>query len=135
MKKQTNIFILTIWSVILAQTIFADYPNSSNKMNVDYQQNQTPPNQSVNQFTPETSEEGSFILESQNRLDQIKQENRNMIEQDRNMMREGYDPNENYYNSKVKPSKEQYDPNNSFKNQEQIMRGNSQGYQTDSITH
>lgn len=58
------------------------------------ERDQNPNTTEVDQFSPSMSGENAFIKESQERMNRLNQQNRNMIENDREMIQEGYDPNE-----------------------------------------
>lgn len=127
MHKLTKIFILTALSVISASSIYANYPNSAYGNNQNYHQDQKPYDQGIydDQSAPDMSGERSFMMQSHNRFNQMRQSGHNMANQDRRMIREGYDPNEMYYDRNNSTHfQSQYDPNNPYRNQEQLMRGN-----------
>lgn len=125
MRKLTTALILTI-SISTACNCSA-YSDSNSSDNSNSFQNQAPYGQSpYNQANPNANDENSFMMQSDTRMNQLRQSNQSMINQDRNMMREGYDPNE-YYRG-VDPS-DVPRPNHSYPDQEQMMRGQYQGNQ------
>jgi len=73
------------------------------------------------------SDEEDFLRQSQNRMDQMHQSNKNMSERDRKMIREGYDANQQNNNgSSFAP--QMNDPNNPQYSQEGKLRGSPSQY-------
>jgi hypothetical protein len=123
MHKLTKVFILAMFSLISAQSSYANYPSYGE--NPNYPQGQAAYSQNLyNQGTPDMSAENAFMQQSGNRMTQMMQANRNMVSQDRTMMRQGYDPNENYYGGAASNIQGPY---RSYPNQEQMMQGQYQG--------
>lgn len=130
MHKLTKAFVLTMFSLLTAQSSYANYPNYGGYSS--YPQRQATYSQDLyNQAPPDMSGEDSFMMQSSHRMNQMRQANRNMMTQDRYMIREGYDPNENYYGGSASNIQGTY---RTYPNQEQIMQGGynqggySQGY-------
>jgi len=67
---------------------------------IDRQKNPQPDRYYDDQPLADIGAENSFMMEESNRLDRMKQSNRNKIDEDRQMIQKGYDPNENYSPSK-----------------------------------
>jgi hypothetical protein len=110
-----------MFSLITTQSSYANYGGGYS----NYPQGQAAYSQNLyNQGPPDMSGEDAFMMQSSNRMNQMRQSNRNMISHDRNMMREGYDVNENYYGGQASNIQGSY---RSYPNQEQMMRGGYHG--------
>lgn len=125
MRSLTTLFILTL-SISTASDCSAysksNYDEYSNSFQNHGMYNQNPYNQSASNL----NDEHSFMMQSDNRMNQMRESNQNMINQDRAMMIDGYDPNQ-YYNG-IDPS-DAPRPYHTYPNQEQIMRGEYPGNQ------
>lgn len=96
MHKFNKTLILGLLSVLTVKSIEIYSFSSTYGMNPNLSQNQISYDEENNDFqnTPDMSDERAFMIQSRNRMNELEQSNRNMIEQDRQMMREGYDVNE-----------------------------------------
>lgn len=119
MHKFMKVLTLTMFSLTTTQSSYAidgGYPNDPRE--------QAAYNQDLyNQAPPDMSDENAFMRQSTNRMNQMRQANRNMMTQNRNMMREGYDPNEIDYGGAFSNAQGPY---HSYPNQEQMLQGQYQ---------
>jgi hypothetical protein len=82
MYKLTKISILAILSVRSTQSSYANYPNSP-YVNPNYQQSQTSYDQDLYNYLPsDVSVKNSFMIQSSNRFNQMRQVYRNIIDQE-----------------------------------------------------
>ena len=79
---------------LTSQIGIADFALQASNVSPLSERVQNPNTTDVDQFSPSMSGENTFIEESQERMNRLHQQNRNMMEDDREMMQEGYDPNE-----------------------------------------
>lgn len=85
---------LILLLVLTSQLGHTDFTLQASNGAPPSERDQNPNINNVDQFSPSMSGESSFIKESQERMNRLNQQNRNMMEEDREMMQEGYDPNE-----------------------------------------
>lgn len=96
MHKTIKIFIVSILSVMSISIIEANPSFAAEGIYQNYSEDTDDQGNDAFQSNPDISGEREFMTQSRNRMNQLQQSNRNMIEQDRRMMREGYDANQSY---------------------------------------
>lgn len=127
MNKTTQVFVsFFLCAAAFPSKILSHYPSNTSyeKTSPPYFQEQSKVDRgsySQDQYTPNMSEESSFINQSTDRTHRIQQENRQMIREDNQLIQRGFDPNETYDRS----TRYFQDPYDDLikRNQDQLMRG------------
>lgn len=89
-----KVAVMFIVAELTTQVIYSDSPVSASDNRPESTTFQNVSMANENQVYPSMNDENSFIESSNDWMNRLNQQNRNMIEGDREMMQEGYDPNE-----------------------------------------